>query len=105
MYNAAMRITVEERRRVIDTVSRYVGPGSRVWLFGSRVDDEKRGGDVDLYVEAVDLPPSLRLETELVMGVAIEQIFDDSSVDIVFRYPGEEEQPIHRIAKRTGVPL
>lgn len=39
-----MRIT-EEERAVLTGAVLSRDPGARVWLFGSRVDDAKRGGD------------------------------------------------------------
>lgn len=75
-------------------------PNGRVWLFGSRADDSRRGGDIDLYFEvgqAVSLKASLRLEYRLTALCG-------SKVDLLVRNPGQAEQPIHAIAKR-GVPL
>jgi predicted nucleotidyltransferase len=43
-------------------VDAHFGQGSRIWLFGSMLDDQARGGDVDLYVEPTDpLPANLFL--------------------------------------------
>lgn len=46
-----MRLSPHE----LDAVCRTLygaDPNGRVWLFGSRADDSKRGGDIDLYLEA-----------------------------------------------------
>lgn len=44
-----MRISAEEQRLFVETVKNF-DPAARVWLFGSRVDDKKRGGDIDLAI-------------------------------------------------------
>lgn len=49
-----MRLSPEERRGIARAASTVLPPGARVSLFGSRVDDAKRGGDVDLLVEVPD---------------------------------------------------
>jgi len=77
-----------------------MGPQARIWLFGSRVDDGRRGGDVDLYVEP-EWPPSLeaRLRCKSALADAL-----DLNVDLVVQQPGRD-LPIYRIAKQSGVPL
>lgn len=100
-----MRITEAQRGAALRALREHFGTAARVWLFGSRADDAKRGGDVDLYVEPEGARPGGGLGPELKAGVALEEIFDDGSVDLLVRYPGEPEKPIHRIAKSTGVPL
>ncbi|MBK1702165.1 nucleotidyltransferase domain-containing protein [Thiococcus pfennigii] len=57
-----MRLTTDEIACIRDSVQAHFGAGSQVWLFGSRLDDDDRGGDVDLYVEpAGALPENLFL--------------------------------------------
>jgi predicted nucleotidyltransferase len=46
-----MRITATQTEIITQCVHRHLGESARMWLFGSRLDDRKRGGDVDLYVE------------------------------------------------------
>lgn len=77
-----------------------MGDGTRIWLFGSRADDQRRGGDVDLYVE----PESrVSLEAEVrCKGALADEL--DLAVDLVVGQP-HLDKPIYRIAKRSGVPL
>ncbi len=94
-----MRLNAGQVRLINEHIHRYFGPGSRVWLFGSRVDDGKRGGDVDLYVEAED--PDF--DSELKCRIALEEELD-LHVDLVVRRSGRNH-PIHEIAKREGIRL
>ncbi len=94
-----MRLTPEQTRLITDRIHRYFGAEARVWLFGSRVEDGRRGGDVDLYVEAdhPELLPELRCK------ISLEEALD-LHVDLVVKRPGQEH-PIHHIAKSQGVSL
>ena len=49
-YTAPMRLTPAEVAE-IDDAKAALPPGTRVALFGSRTDDIRRGGDIDLLVE------------------------------------------------------
>ncbi len=100
-----MRITEQERKAALDEISARFGKGSHVWLFGSRTDDSKRGGDVDIYVEVEQAPGGSRVRSRIDATVALEDIFSGVSVDLVVRYRQDPEKPIHRIAKDTGVAL
>ena len=52
-----MRLT-DQQQKVIRTIAAdVIGPGAKLWLFGSRADDAQKGGDVDLYVEVNHLLP------------------------------------------------
>lgn len=94
-----MRINEEQTRIIKSVVAREFEPDARVWLFGSRADDARRGGDVDLYVETRQ-PDLLR---ELRCRIGIEDAID-LHVDLIVANPGDE-RPIARIAKTKGIPL
>jgi len=48
----ALRLSEEERRAIRAACEEVFGPRATVRLFGSRVRDEARGGDLDLLVES-----------------------------------------------------
>ena len=95
-----MRLTPDQAQAIRQSIRSHMGTQARIWLFGSRVDDSRLGGDVNLYVEpetAPDLTTRLRCRGELADAL-------DLNVDLVIQQPGRD-LPIYRIAKRNGVPL
>lgn len=99
-----MRLSDEQRREIKRLTAEIVGTDARVSLFGSRVDDSLRGGDVDLLVEA---PRRLeaRLALELRLGSRIERALGGRRVDVLLVDPTTPWQPVHHAAKSQGLPL
>lgn len=94
-----MRLNANELNAIRGTL-RAVDQRARVYLFGSRADDRRRGGDIDLFLEAtkpIDLKTSLTLQYRLSLAC-------DTKVDLLVKSPGDEDMPIHQIA-RQGIPL
>jgi hypothetical protein len=46
-----MRLSQKYIDIITHTFKKYFLSNDRLLLFGSRVDDSKRGGDIDLYIE------------------------------------------------------
>lgn len=75
-----------------------------MWLFGSRADLNKRGGDIDLYVETtLDInnvfPAKLKFARQLFLE------FDDRKIDIIVNYNGAKEQDIYKQATENGIQI
>ncbi len=90
-----MRLSIESTNQAANIISSHYGSDVKVWLFGSRVDDTKRGGDVDIFVESAsaDVMKQMRCKVELTEHF-------DLKVDVIV---GKGDKPIHTIAKTTGV--
>ena len=46
-----MRLTEETKNIIIDSGCRHFFQAEKIILFGSRTDDSKRGGDIDILVQ------------------------------------------------------
>jgi len=99
-----MRLTKHAITKICEAAKHHFGSQAKVWLFGSRVDDNKRGGDIDLYVE-VDTPISDRVLKTCRMEAEIQIALGEQKIDIVVFSPGQKQLQIHEIAKQTGVLL
>lgn len=88
------------KREVADTL----GGDARVRLFGSRLDDTRKGGDVDLLVE-LDRPIDRAVLTASTLEARLILALGGRKVDVVLAAPNLAEQPIHRIARAEGVLL
>ena len=62
------------------------GSNAHVWLFGSRVDDKARGGDIDLYVELTE-PLADATWYALRFSGALQQAFGAQRTDVITRGP------------------
>ncbi|MFM8707558.1 MAG: nucleotidyltransferase domain-containing protein [Planctomycetia bacterium] len=76
-----MRLSPAQRERILRIVRESAGIDASVWLYGSRIHDDRRGGDVDLLVQsslAIDVQRQAamhaRLEEELLLPVDISFI-------------------------------
>lgn len=95
-----MRITDEQVTAIKTLAHRCFGEDARLWLFGSRVDDARRGGDVDLYVEPAR---ECALLSALRCKIDIEEELD-LRVDLVVKEHGKD-RPIYQLAKSQGILL
>ena len=95
-----MRLTEDERALIKRVIASAFGNDAGIWLFGSRADDSKRGGDVDLYVESSIADTCLaRLQALRALERALPY-----PVDLVVHESGRD-LPVYRIARAQGVRL
>ena len=95
-----MRLSTSQIETIREAARKNFGAEASVWLFGSRVDDTKRGGDVDLYVETAQKHTLL---SALRCKIALEDSLD-LHVDLIVKEHGKDK-PIYRLAKTQGIQL
>jgi predicted nucleotidyltransferase len=98
-----MRITLFEKTIIKSSVKRHFGGNADVYLFGSRVDDNKKGGDIDLYV-TTDLPTSEIILEKISLLLEIERELGEQKIDVVINNH-TRQKPIYEIAEKEGVRL
>lgn len=96
-----MRLTPTEQQALHDASVRWFGVSPR--LFGSRIDDSRLGGDIDIYIEA-DLSAQEAFERETLMVAELYRALGERKIDIVVN-TGRLDLPIYRIAREQGVLL
>lgn len=99
-----MRLSSQTQKIIRETVQEIFGPDATVAVFGSRVDDTARGGDIDLLVQSGN--PVQQRERKALQLVARLQIrLGDQPIDVLVIDPETVPQPVHKEAIRTGVRL
>lgn len=98
-----MRLSAEQAAAIRTAARDAFGPSVVVRLFGSRTDDNARGGDIDLHVEA---PAEVAdLDHEVRFRALLWRALDEEQVDVVVAARGGEMGWIDRAAMRGGVIL
>ncbi|MEI6415579.1 MAG: nucleotidyltransferase domain-containing protein [Pseudomonadota bacterium] len=99
-----MRLTPDQAQKIRHAVDRVLVTPNRIWLFGSRVDDSLRGGDIDLLVET-DTTLINRAEALCRLHAALTMALGDRKLDILLKDGRTREIPVFSIARRTGILL
>ena len=95
-----MRITEYEKNVIIEAV-KDADPAAKIWLFGSRSDNSKKGGDIDIAIL------SEKINKEAMQKILIRRFICDrigeQRIDIVTTNDGKEA--IFRLAVAEGIEL
>lgn len=99
-----MRLSKNQIEVIRRTVREVFGAEADVKLFGSRANDDARGGDIDLLVEM----PIIVVEPErktLQLVARLQLRLGDQPIDVLVLDPSTPRQPIYEQAIRTGIKL
>ena len=104
IFTPNVRLSTREIEVIRATVHRLLGDAARIRIFGSRARLDEKGGDIDILIEteqklADPVASACRLTSQLQMQLG------DQKIDAIIVGPETPEQPIHRIARQTGVML
>ena len=84
----------------IKTTFKDVFKDGDIYLFGSRVDDSKKGGDIDLYISTPETKNLVSKKIDFL--VKLKQKIGEQRIDVVLDY--KQNRLIDKIAKE-GIKL
>jgi predicted nucleotidyltransferase len=97
-----MRLTPGDITIIRSMVRTRMGPTTGIWLFGSRLDDSARGGDIDLYVEPGEqiagnlflVRERLRRDLERQLRQPVDLVINPGSATAFMRQARNEGRPL-----------
>jgi len=95
-----MRITEHEKDTIVEAV-KNIDPDAKVWLFGSRTDDSKKGGDIDIAILSENINNGVMQKIQ-VRRFICDRI-GEQKIDIVTSSDGREA--FFRLAVEEGIGL
>lgn len=100
-----MRIKSRDREIIKEKTREIFGSTASVLLFGSRIDDTKKGGDIDLFIEDDNLTDAVR--KKIILMTELQFQLGERKIDIITASRTDETDIplIVKIARETGIEL
>lgn len=77
-----------------------------IWIFGSRADLNKKGGDIDLYIETNFNESKKVFESKTRFSIELQDLIGEQKIDIVVNMlKSEFTLPIYKVAKEEGIKI
>ena len=95
-----MRLSKREIEAILQVAEDIYGADVKVYLFGSRVDDSRRGGDIDLLVRTTSAKKGILERVR--MASRIKSLIGDQKIDIIGDY---EDNQVVQEALKNGILL
>ena len=99
-----IRLSAREIEIIRATVYRLLGDWVHIRIFGSRAQGDEMGGDIDILIETEQILTD-RVSTACRLTSQLQMQLGDQKIDVILIDPETPEQPIHQIARQTGVML
>lgn len=101
-----IRLREFDVQQIIESFKEHFGPQDHLWIFGSRVELEKRGGDIDLYVETVEPDIDVALDKKSKFVIDLWHRIGEQRIDVVLNtLANPDDLLIYVVAKKRGVQL
>jgi predicted nucleotidyltransferase len=99
-----MRLTAQALQAIEEAAQEFLPPGSTVRLFGSRLDDQRRGGDIDLLIESPPpIDPHDQVRRRNGFLARLYRRLGEQKIDVLIVPMGcPDERPIVQTARRVG---
>ena len=97
-----MRITEKDREMIRQVTSELTEGNGVTYVFGSRLVDQAKGGDLDLLVR-MDVPVEKPAWLASQLSANISRNLYGRKEDLVLSAPNLKSLPIHSVALRDGV--
>ncbi len=99
-----MRLNTKQREIIEKIAIRHFGRDIKVYLFGSRIYAEQKGGDIDLFMEAAkEEQITFKEKTDFV--VDLKRNLGDQKIDVVFKTAKTPQSKFHQIIEKTKIPI
>ena len=86
-----------------ETAARYFGDKANVYLFGSRVFDNMKGGDIDLLVSTDE--DKMTFKNKVLFLVDLKKHLGDQKIDVVFDKENKGNQFLLKTIKQKNIQL
>jgi len=99
-----MRLTEETKNTIINSIRRHFSQLDKIIVFGSRIDDSKRGGDIDLLVQT-PLSSVAAFEGKIQAVSAMQLKLGEQRIDLLTASGVDDGRLIVQNAYRQGIVL
>lgn len=101
-----MRLSDRERSAIVDTIAQHATQSFELYLHGSRVDDTRKGGDIDLLLLSSDEQTNYLQKNKHILLADIKEKIGDQKIDLTISSNTQvTTDPFVKIALKNAVRL
>ena len=96
-----MRIDSNNIKAIKEVTKTVFGDTATIRLFGSRTDDNKKGGDIDLLIQCSRSISRMELyQLKIRFLVQLKKIIGDQKIDVIIDHGQQRNSIIHQAYKK-----
>lgn len=99
-----MRLSKFEIESIRDLAMQHFGDDVQVFLFGSRTNDQQRGGDIDLFIRSrkdnyIHSRKKINFIADLILQIG------EQKIDVVLDHPNKRSSTFYQSIYQNGIRL
>ena len=92
----------ENEIKAIKEVANFIFNDPEIYLFGSRVRDDLKGGDIDIYIR-INYKPHITDDIKFL--AKLKRLIRERKIDLIIDYPDRKKELIDYIVQKEGIKI